>query len=126
MDYWEKFAEEKPFKTTWEDGKPRVVNVNHVGGHDDMLRIGDWDQLEDPKGHQARHVLLANIRREAPDRVCDVCSYNLFTNHPCSDSIKNQRDVANHCDDCCQKLRFIRKEGKYIWEIPEDTAAFYS
>jgi len=118
MGYWEKFAEEKPFKTTWEDGKPRVVNVSHVGGNDDMLRIGDWDQLEDPKGHQARHVLLANIRRESPDRVCPLCSYNLSTNHVCSPSIKNQNDVANHCDDCHQKLRFIRKEGRYIWEIP--------
>ena len=110
MVFWEKHAEEKPFRRTWEDDKPRVVNL--VSGtlfgiehkdNCDMLKVGDWDQLEDPKGHQTRHVLLANIRRDAPDRVCGLCSYNIVTNHNCFPSIKNS--VAKHCDDCCRKLQ---------------------
>ena len=85
------------------------VNVSHKG-RCDMLRIEDWDQLEDPRGHQTRHVLLANIRREAPDRVCGLCSYSLITNHVCTLSIKNS--VAKHCDDCCQKLKFNYEGGR--------------
>ena len=106
LEYWEERAEENPFNTTLEDNKPRVVNISG-GLHEhtcDMLRIRAWDHLEDPRGHQARHVLLANIRREAPDRVCSLCSYNLISNHKCS--LKNT--IAKHCDDCCKELNLTR------------------
>ena len=73
LDYWKEKAEEKPFNTS----------------------------LEDPRGHQARHVLLANIRRTAPDRVCSLCSYNLISNHNCS--LPNRHTIAKHCVDCCKK-----------------------
>ena len=99
--YWRQYCEEKPWLSSWEDNKPRVVNLLHDHCCD-MLRLGDWDQLEDPRGHQARHILLANIRRTAPDRVCSLCSYNLITNHKCSLSSKNT--IAKHCDDCCKQL----------------------
>ena len=104
FNHWEQFAEEKPFKQTRKDDKPRIVNLTKGSyeGQDDMLRIGYWDQLKDPKGHQARHVLLANIRRASPDRVCGLCSYSLITNHKCSLSINN--NVVKHCDDCCRNL----------------------
>ena len=112
LDYWEKYAEERPFNRTLEDNKPRVVNLTGAihEAQCDMLRIGDWDQLEDPSGHQARHVLLANIRRTAPDRVCGLCSYFLITNHDCSLSIKNT--IAKHCDSCCQKLKINYGGGR--------------
>ena len=92
LDYWEEYAEKIPFDRTLEDDKPRVVNLAG-GSHEvycDMLRIGNWDKLDNPSDHQARHVLLANIRRTAPDRFCESCSYEIQHSCPLS-------TVQKHC-----------------------------
>ncbi len=70
-DHWRKYAEGKPIDQSQIDGVHRVVNLTGGNLHDgDMLRVGDWTVLEDPTNHQARQVILANIRRAAPDRAC--------------------------------------------------------
>ena len=107
LEYWGKYAEEKPFKLNDIDGKPRILNLVR-GCHEDssdMLRLGDWYNLDDPKSHQARHVLLALIRREAPDRACGICAYNLVNNHQHNCSLLIKDSVSKHCDECCQKLK---------------------
>jgi len=58
------------------DGKPRIVNINPDERCDDMLRVGYWDTLKDPLEYQRRHLVIASLRRAAPGRVCEVCSYN--------------------------------------------------
>ena len=101
-DYWGKEgAEGKPLKLSREDKKPRVINlIGDKNGPNNMLRVGDWDKLEDPEGHQLRHILLAKIRRDSPDRVCQLCSYNLSASHHCSSSSKK-----THCEECCEKAK---------------------
>ena len=54
-----KYAEEKPFYCTLVDVKPQVFNL--AGGshdvHSDMLRIGNWDKLDNLKwGRTASHA----------------------------------------------------------------------
>ena len=101
-DYWGKNgAEGKPLKLSRIDRKPRIVNLTgSLHTPNDMLRVGDWDKLEDPEGHQLRHILLAKIRRDSPDRVCQLCSYNLSASHHCSSSSKK-----THCEECCKKAK---------------------
>ena len=107
MKLWEKYAEKIPFDRTLEDDKPRVVNLAG-GSHDahcDMLRIGNWDKLDDPSSHQARHVLLANIRRTDPDRFCESCSYEIQHSCPLS-------TVQKHCVLCCDTLKLWVKASE--------------
>jgi len=77
------------------DGKPRITNISD--GHlSRKLRVGVWSHLDDPAGHEARHVVLANLRKAAPERVCRLCSYNLL--HNCS---LTDFGAAQHCKECC-------------------------
>ena len=76
------------------DGKPR--STNNKDGR--MLRAGLWHNIEDPAGHEVRHVVLANLRKAAPDRVCQLCLYQL--SHTCSLS---DFGVMKHCQECCNK-----------------------
>jgi len=104
-DYWSEWAEGKPLKLSRVDGEPRVVNLtggtHHYG---DMLRVGDWRHLADPTEHQARHIILANLRRAAPDRVCLLCSYNMASKHECRLPSRDKRILKTHCKDCCQEI----------------------
>ena len=101
FDFWSQYAKSSEgniLNKSRVDGKPRVVNVDVEDGKDDMLRVGVWTKLADPHEHQARHVLLASLRRAAPDRVCKVCSYNL--QHNCALSTHTR-----HCDKCCDDVK---------------------
>ena len=106
-DFWRNYAEGKILDRSRIDGVPRVVNLtgNYLSNrHDgDMLRVGDWARLEDPAEHQARQVILANIRRADPDRACVLCSYHLASKHSCSLPMTVPGTV-NHCKDCCREL----------------------
>jgi len=85
------------------DGKPRITNVSD--GHlSRKLRVGVWSQLDDPAGHEARHVVLANLRKAAPDRVCQLCSYNLL--HNCS---LTDFGATQHCKECCSVANKLQK-----------------
>ena len=97
IDYWAPAAEYDGhiISLSWNDGRPRITNIDGgplKGGG--KLRLGDWSDLEDPAGHEALHIILANIRKSAPDRVCPSCSYLLV--HNCPD-FKGQK----HCEECC-------------------------
>ena len=96
-------VEGNPLKLSRVDGEPRVVNLTGGTHHDgDMLRVGDWRQLKDPADHQARHIILANLRRAAPDRTCLLCSYNMASRHDCPISV--DKTVKTHCKTCCLEL----------------------
>ena len=101
-DFWSEQSlnqtEVKALKKSQVDGKPRVVNVNADKHRDDMLRVGIWTKLDDPSEHQRRHVLIASLRRSAPDRVCQVCSYML--QHSCS-----KHTGTKHCTTCCDEVK---------------------
>ena len=103
-EYWSKVtlsqAELKILKKSRDDGKPRVVNVNADPCRDDMLRVGVWDKLEDPTEYQRRHILIASLRRAAPDRVCQMCSYVL--QHSCT--LSNHTGIM-HCAKCCDDVK---------------------
>ena len=108
-DHWRKYAEGDLIDQSRIDGVPRVVNLTGnylaLGGNrhnGDMLRVGDWSKLEDPAEHQARQVVLANIRRANPDRACVLCFYHLASKHSCS--LQTKEEIVNHCKDCCREL----------------------
>ena len=83
-----------------EDGKPRVTNVNSAAAKG-MIKVGDWSQLEDPVGHEAEHVALAEIRKANPHLVCKTCDY--FIVHKCpGDYNSNNSNGPKHCEECCQ------------------------
>ena len=88
-------------------------NYLALGGnrHDgDMLRVGDWSKLDDPAEHQARQVVLANIRRANPDRACVLCSYHLASKHSCS--LQTKEEIVNHCKDCCKEFLLSPRKMK--------------
>lgn len=98
IHYWSQSAEYGGLiiNQSDRDGKPRITNISD--GHlSRKLRVGVWSQLDDPAGHEARHVVLANLRKAAPDRVCRLCSYNIL--HNCS---LTDFGAAQHCKDCCK------------------------
>ena len=70
-----------------------------------MLRVGIWHELEDPAGHEVRHVVLANLRKAAPDRVCQLCLYQL--SHTCS---LTDFGAMKHCQECCDMADQLHKE----------------
>ena len=78
------------------DGKPRITNTFN-GVSSNMARVGNWDHLDDPLDHEARHAVLANLRKADPDRVCQLCSYLL--RHKCV--LTDDYGVLQHCKDCC-------------------------
>jgi len=85
------------------DGKPRITNISE--GHlSRKLRVGVWSHLDDPAGHEARHVVLANLRKAAPEKVCRLCSYNLL--HNCS---LTEFGAAQHCSECCSVANNLQK-----------------
>ena len=102
-DYWSKHAsteaELRVLKKSQTDGKPRVVNVNVDKDRDDMLRVGVWTKLPDPSDYQRRHVLIASLRRVAPDRVCQVCFYMLQHSCPLA-----KHTATKHCATCCEDV----------------------
>ena len=83
------------------DGKPRITNIKDGR----MLRVGIWHELEDPAGHEVRHVVLANLRKAAPDRVCQLCLYQL--SHTCS---LTDFGAMKHCQECCDMADQLHKE----------------
>ena len=97
INYWAPAAEYngRIIFLSHNDGRPRITNIDGgpVRGKG-KLKVGDWSNLADPASHETRHIILANIRRSAPDRVCPNCSYLLT--HSCPDS-KGQK----HCEECC-------------------------
>ena len=106
-NFWSQYAKSSEgniIRMSCIDGKPRVVNVDVEDGKDDMLRVGDWTKLEDPTSHQARHVLIASLRRAAPDRVCQACSYMLQHSCPLP---TNTKHCAQCCDDVKLKTEFV-------------------
>ena len=100
-------AELKIFKKSRADGKPRVVNVNVDQRRDDMLRVGAWDKLDDPTEYQNRNILIASLRRAAPDPVCQMCSYVL--QHSCTLS---DHTGIKHCAKCCVDVKLKVKNKK--------------
>ena len=82
-----------------KDDKPCITNTNDGK----KLRVGAWDSLDDPAYHKARHVILANLRKAAPERVCTLCSYSLL--HDCPNY---EFGVMLHCKDCCKMADPIR------------------
>ena len=105
--YWSQTAEYngKIINQSEKDGKPRVTNISD----DRKLRVGLWRHLDDPHDHEARHLVLANLRKAAPDRVCPRCSYNL--KHNCMYS-----QACGECQECCdetQKLKYKKLEREY-------------
>ena len=77
-----------------------VVNINVAARRDDMLRVGVWDKLDDPSKYLQRHIHIASLRRAAPNRMCQMCSYIL--QHSCS-LYKNTGMV--HCINCCNDVK---------------------
>ena len=112
IHYWSQSAEYGGLiiNQSDRDGKPRITNISD--GHlSRKLRVGVWSHLDDPAGHEARHVVLANLRKAAPEKVCRLCSYNLL--HNCS---LTDFGAAQHCKECCSvanKLQMSKVTGEY-------------
>jgi len=112
LNYWSQSAEYGGLiiNQSNRDGKPRITNISE--GHlSRKLRVGVWSHLDDPAGHEARHVVLANLRKAAPDRVCRLCSYYLL--HNCS---LTDFGGIQHCKECCSvanKLQISKVTGDY-------------
>jgi len=105
IHYWSQSAEYGGLviNQSNRDGKPRITNISE--GHlSRKLRVGVWSHLDDPAGHEARHVVLANLRKAAPDRVCQLCSYNLL--HNCS---LTDFGATQHCSECCSVANRLQK-----------------
>jgi len=105
LNYWSQAAEYGGLiiNQSDRDGKPRITNISE--GHlSRKLRVGVWSHLDDPAGHEARHVVLANLRKAAPDRVCQLCSYNLL--HNCS---LTDFGATQHCSECCSIANRLQK-----------------
>ena len=83
------------------DGKPRVTNITDGRSHL-KAKVGVWDHLDDQAlaDHEARHSILADLRRRDPDRVCPLCSYLL--RHTCS---LTELGAMQHCKECCKLAR---------------------
>ena len=79
-----------------KDGKPRVTNVDVATKG--MIKVGNWDQLEDPVALEAHHVALAKIRKTDPHRICQTCDYLLAHECPGVDGSDNSE---RHCEECC-------------------------
>ena len=100
-----------------KDGKPRITNTNDGK----KLQVGAWDSLNDPAYHKARHVILANLQKAAPERVCMLCYYSLL--HDCPNY---EFGIMLHCKDCCKmadQLRYIRTWKNYeraLRDLAED------
>merc|ERR1711940_448018 len=57
LNYWSQSAEYGGLiiNQSNRDGKPRITNISE--GHlSRKLRVGVWRHLDDPAGHEARHV----------------------------------------------------------------------
>jgi len=78
------------------DKKPRITNISD-GISSNKVRVGVWDP-HDEANDEARHAVLADLRKADPDRVCQLCSYLLC--HKCS--LTDNFAVMQHCKDCCQ------------------------
>jgi len=78
-----------------KDGKPRITNIK--GGR--KLRVGIWSDLDDPVAHERRHVVLANLRQAAPERLCTSCFYHPLQQHTCVLTT----EYGEHCQDCCDQ-----------------------
>ena len=79
-----------------KDGKPRITNIK--GGR--KLRVGIWSDLDDPVAHERRHVILANLRQAAPDRVCPSCFYHPLQQHTC---VLTSDYGKHYCKECCDQ-----------------------
>ncbi|MCP4114993.1 MAG: hypothetical protein GY737_06215, partial [Desulfobacteraceae bacterium] len=79
-----------------KDGKPRVTNVDAATRG--MIRVGNWDHLEDSVALEAHHVALAKIRKNHPERICRTCDYLLV--HECPD-VNGSYHSERHCEECC-------------------------
>lgn len=86
-----------------------MVNIVVDVCRDDMLRVGIWDKLDDPSSYQQRHILIASLRRSAPDRVCQMCSYMIQHSCPLS---TNTKHCAKCCDDIKLKTKPYLKKGR--------------
>ena len=110
-DFWSKHAlteaERNILEKSQIDRKPRIVNVNADKLRDDMLRVGVWSKLDDPSEYQRRHVLIASLRRAAPGRVCQACSYMLQHSCPLSNTTGSK-----HCATCCEDVNPKVKKKK--------------
>merc|ERR1740128_1504242 len=112
LNYWSQSAEYGGLiiNQSNRDGKPRITNISE--GHlSRKLRVGVWSHLDDPAGHEARHVVLANLCKAAPEKVCRLCSYNLLHNCSLSDF-----GAAQHCKECCSvanKLQMSKVTGEF-------------
>ena len=72
-----------------------------------MLRVGYWDSLKDPLEYQRRHLVIASLRRAAPGRVCQKCSYMLQHSCPLSNTTGSK-----HCATCCEDVKSKVKKKK--------------
>lgn len=100
IDYWASVTEDKGriIFLSLKDGQPRVTNlVDAPGKGGGKLCVGDWSNLEDPVDHEARHIIIADIRKVAPHKVCHTCSYLL--SHVCPDFRGHE-----HCAECCHVI----------------------